>query len=511
MPDESYGTARHSGLYYVAGSCYTVKFMRTIFLLLLMFFLLLLSGCHDRKERSAPAKPVAEPTAVQVTQPGCAGCHADIKLDSKHSFACTDCHQGDNRSREKQAAHHGLTAPAGMTAVCGRCHAKQTRSCAQSSHSTLKNEVDLIRRQFGLAPLNGMEEIPDRSGPPQNTEQLVDDLLRRRCLRCHVHTAGDSYPYTQRAVGCAACHLRTTEGKLDSHAFSLPGERQCLSCHYGNHVGSDFAGMYEHDYGSDFRSPQANHEPFLRPYGVEQHNLVQDIHRQRGLTCLDCHNSLELSGRQPAVTCADCHAPQPSHVPPLNNMRLEGGQLVLIGRQDGKKHPVPLLKHPAHAQYSGKVDCQVCHAQWAFNDQATHLLLTYAADSSPWRSLAVQSNAEAEQFIDSEGEPVMSDALTGEKKPGIWLQGYTLRRWEQLLIRQDTDGVIKVFRPILNLRLSAADKDGSVIAGLDNITGSGDGLLPYTPHTTGPAGLLYEQRFLPLLKSDNASPQQPPH
>ncbi len=484
--------------------------MKTIFLLTAGLLLFILTGCKE------------ENTVKQVNsapKPGCRSCHADMRLDSKHNLACTACHQGDNSTGEKSTAHAGFTArpaaPENMAAVCGNCHARQVEDCAQSAHFTLKNEVNLIRSHFGLAPVAGLRELPDRSGPPENKEELVDDLLRRRCLRCHVHTAGDNYPYVRRGTGCAACHLGKTEGKLDSHAFILPGERQCLSCHHGNHVGSDFAGMHEHDYGPDFRSPQATPQPFLRPYGVEQHDLAPDIHRQRGLTCTDCHSGAELSGQQAAVKCADCHAPKPGKTLSLKNLRAEGGQLILTARQDGKEHVVPMLKHPAHAKYGGKVDCQVCHAQWSFNDHGTHLLLSYSEDIELWESLAVQSSFEAEQFLlGEEYSPFMTDTLTGKKKAGVWLQGYDLRRWEKMLIREDRDGVIKVFRPVLDLHLSAADADGEVIAGLDNIVGSNDGLLPYAPHTTGPAGLFYEQRFRHLLREkktgmeDNESARQ---
>lgn len=484
--------------------------MRTIFLLPTAFLLLLLSSCREEKQPAVPAPPpvkpqeaAAVPTAPQ--QPGCQGCHAETQLDAPHDFACADCHQGDSSTNNRQLAHQGLrtrpAAPESMAAVCGRCHAEQAAGCAQSGHFTLRNEVNLIRSQFGLEPVSSsLRDIPEPNNPPQSKVDLVNDLLRRRCLRCHPGTAGDSYPLTQRGTGCAACHLRKTEGKLDSHAFSLPGEQQCLSCHYGNRVGGDFAGMHEHDLGSDFRSPQVTKAPHLRPYGVEQHDLAQDIHRQRGLTCLDCHSGAELSGKQAAVSCSGCHDPQPGQIPPLKNLRQEGGQLMLTGRADSKEHPVPRLQHPAHAQYGGKVACQVCHAQWSFNDQGTHLLLTYSSDTDAWSSLTVQSNAEAEAFLaGSEEKPVMRDTLTGEKKPGVWLQGYGLRRWENMLIRQDKDGMIKVFRPLLDLRLSAADGQGAIIGGFDSIAGNSDGLLPYTPHTTGPAGLFYEQRFLRLL------------
>ena len=475
--------------------------MKTIFLLAASLLLFTLTGCREENT----VKQISS-----VSKHGCRSCHADMRLDPRHDFACTNCHQGSGSASEKNTAHAGLiirpAAPENMTAVCGKCHARQVENCTQSTHFTLKNEINLIRSHFGLTPVAKLIEIPDRHGPPESKEELVDDLLRRRCLRCHVYSAGDKYPYVRHGTGCAACHLGKTEGKLDSHAFILPGERQCLSCHYGNHVGSDFAGMHEHDYGPDFRSPQVTPQPFLRPYGVEQHDLAPDIHRQRGLTCIDCHSGAELSGQQAAIKCVDCHASVPGKKPLLKNLRAEGGQLILTAQQDGKKHSVPMLRHPAHATYDSKVDCQVCHAQWSFNDHGTHLLLSYSEDTELWESLAVQSSFEAEQFLNGEEySPFMSDKLTGKRKPGIWLKGYDLRRWEKILIRQDKDGVIKVFRPTLDLHLSAVDADGEVLAGLDNIVGSGDGLLPYTPHTTGPAGLFYEQRFRYLL---NESAQQ---
>ncbi|MCI5210490.1 MAG: hypothetical protein D3910_17255, partial [Candidatus Electrothrix sp. ATG2] len=97
--------------------------------------------------------------------------------------------------------------------------------------------------------------------------------------------------------------------------------------------------------------------------------------------------------------------------------------------------------------------------------------------------------------------PSLPDQISGERKAGIWYTGFTKRRWEDILIRKDTDGIIKVFRPILDLRLSAVDEDDEVLADFDNLSGKDQGLLPYTPHTTGPAGLFYEQRFLHLLSS----------
>ena len=489
--------------------------MKSNFIILICILLLLVVGCRGEEKATtpAPAPETVKEAPAKPRLPGCTGCHENVQLDNNHNLACTDCHQGNNDTTEKNIAHKGLTAapadPGNMAATCGRCHPEQISRCSQSLHFTLKNAVNSVRSHFGIEPpLVGLTEIP-KSERPQNKKELVDDMLRRRCLRCHVYTAGDRYPYVQRGKGCAACHLQYEDGKLQSHSFRPPSERQCLSCHYGNHVGNDFVGRYEHDFNWEYRTPYTTKEAFVRPYGVELHQLVPDIHRQRGLTCLDCHNGKELSGKQESISCEDCHSPDPTSPIPLNNVRTERDQLILTTVTDGKDHRIPKLVHPAHAEYKGRIACQVCHAQWGFNDRSTHLMLSYSDEVDAWDRLTVQSSSEVETFLEhnlysdeDELEPAMLDSINGRRKSGIWYMGYTQRRWEDILIDRDSDGIIKVFRPILDLRLSAVDEDGEVL--FDNLKGSGSGLRPYTPHTTGPAGLFFKQRFLHLLKTQPA-------
>ncbi len=490
--------------------------MKSNFIILTVLLLLPLIGGSDEESAAAPIpEPVtAETTQTQPRLSGCRRCHKAVQLDSNHNLSCTRCHQGNENATDKAHGHQGLVAaPANMDAACSTCHRQQNSSCSQSLHFTLKNVINGVRSHFSIEPpLNSLTEIPE-SARPQNKEQLVDDMLRRRCLRCHVYTSGDSYPYVQRGTGCAACHMQYTDGKLDSHSFTAPSERQCLSCHYGNHVGSDFVGSYEQDYNWEYRTPYTTKEPFSRPYGVELHRLTPDIHKQRGLTCLDCHGGGQLSGKRAPVSCEDCHSPAPASPLPLKNLRRHNKQLILKAL-DGRDHPVPAISHPAHSAYKGQVACQVCHAQWAFNDGSSHLLLSYSDDVDPWDRLTVQSSSEVENFLEhnlysdeDELETSMLDSINGRRKPGIWYLGFSQRRWEDILIDRDTDGIIKVFRPILDLRISAVDEDEDVL--FDNLKGEGKGLQPYTPHTTGPAGLFYEQRFLHLLDTgrDNDKPK----
>ena len=440
----------------------------------------------------------------------CSGCHQQMELGTSHSLlTCTQCHLGDSHTSDKKQAHQGIilqpAAAGSMEKSCGKCHPDQVKYCSSSLHFTVKNAINAVRAHFAISPaLERLDQIPEPELIPRSKEDLVNDMLRRRCLRCHVHTPGDNYPLVRRGTGCAACHLQFTDGRLTSHAFIRPTTRQCLSCHYGNHVGSDFVGKYEHDFNWEYRTPYTSKSGYFRPYGVELHELAPDIHSQKGLTCLDCHSGKQLAGIESQVQCTTCHAPGSSRLPV--NVRKKGKQLILKDVTSSREHLIPQLEDPAHKKYGNQVACQVCHAQWAFNDRPTHLLLSYLDDVDPWERLTVQSSSAVEHFLEhnlnsDEDEllPSMPDALTGKNKPGIWYKGFGQRRWEQLIIMQDSDGIIKVFRPILDLRLSAIDEDENVL--FNNLRGKGTGLLPYTPHTTGAAGLFYKQRFIHLLKA----------
>ena len=105
--------------------------MKAISLLLTGFLLCNLVAC---------SKEDTKKTNKSVRQPGCRACHTDLRLDDRHNFACTNCHQGDNSAREKTIAHNGLlahpAAPDSMTQICGTCHAQQIANCDQSKHFT---------------------------------------------------------------------------------------------------------------------------------------------------------------------------------------------------------------------------------------------------------------------------------------------------------------------------------------------------------------------------------------
>lgn len=468
-----------------------------LYKLLLFLACMIFTGCHDEATRPA------------VVVKGCTGCHS-MKLDGNHKFSCSSCHRGDVNAGEKALAHTGLIAepahPEMMAKTCGSCHPNQVKEIPQSLHFTLKQEVNLVRRAFGAnADLQSLTEIPVAESP-KDILGLADDLLRRRCLRCHLYFKGDDYPAVTHGTGCAACHLSFQDGKLASHAFlAHPGDRQCLSCHYGNTVGFDYYGRFEHDLNEEYRTPYTTKQEQFRPYGVEYHELAADIHQQRGLSCTDCHSGNELMTNNPEIfrpSCAGCHDAEELKKRLPKRVKVAGKGYIFLAGPEKKEHLLPLMAHPAHKTTSEKVSCQVCHAQWTFNDSGKHFLRSDSADFEAWDRLITQGSSEVSGILANNTDPareelpaMMTDKILFKKQIGLWYKGFGVRRWETILLGRDQDGVITTVRPLLDYSLSWIDSEEQVHFDARASQASGNGVYPYTPHTTGKAGLFYMQRL----------------
>ena len=475
---------------------------------------LLALALTDCQQGQAPEEPAVLTTSTRP--PGCQGCHPELQLDPNHNLACTDCHRGNSEAATQGQAHTDLISkpahPEQMQKFCGSCHARQVSQAATSLHFSARNEVNVVRAAFGAKiPLASLSKIPipDSIVSPLD---LADDLLRRRCLRCHVYSSGDGYPETVRGTGCAACHLSYGNGKMTDHAFNKsPADSQCLHCHYGNFVGADFYGRFEHDFNLEYRTPYRTNGTKNRLYGVESHQLAPDIHQQKGLACIDCHSGAELMGRHgaardkiPAITCLACHGWRKGSPIPLSNLHIEANQLVLTTRLSGKKLLVPKPIHPAHRQYEKIAHCTVCHSQWSFNDQGTHLLRTGQPDAEVWSRFTVQGSREVEEQLDNPvaDVPVLKDKITGTPSKSLWLKGYGLRRWENPLVGVGPDGKLQIFRPILDLHLSMIAPGKKVIFDNVGVEPVRQRYRPYIPHTVGKAGAFFSERLKPNLPTE---------
>ena len=410
---------------------------------------LCLSGCD------APYGP------DQFKVSGCRQCHP-VTIDPAHDLGCCTCHSGNPAGRDMSHAHQGLVAhpaaPGNMARVCGKCHRGSVEKAAVSTHFTLNSEIGHVWRAFfpdsRKIPLPQDLRVEEY---PWSLQGLVADMLRKRCLRCHVWYEGDSYGQTRRGQGCAACHLDIASGNVPlDHSFRRTvSDRRCLSCHYGNFTGWDCYGRFEKDFPADFRAPLKNGHHIPRPYGVEWLDMTPDVHRQQGMECVACHpgGPCETPGSRPVRTCLGCHAVD----------TLSAGS-------------------PGHSAQAVKlVECTVCHALWAPVDIGRSLMRLDSPDYEEWLRLSVQGSSEVEEIcrdeamrtFDSWGQASMQDKIDGTVRPGMWFEGFAARRFWPVIIAETEDGRLVNARPLLDLSVSYLNSDDMIMA--DNIRPQGRG------------------------------------
>lgn len=481
--------------------------MRNFYIMIVLAVFMILGCANDKPSSDSAGDSVMVPDAQhhRPLVPGCRGCHP-VDLGVTHGFSCEECHLGDPKSSDKKEAHKGLIVqsahPNMMTRFCGKCHQEIVEQVERTIHFTAANTINLVRQAFGSKEtLTSLSDIPQGDGSPATSLQLVDDLLRRRCLRCHVYSSGEAYPATVHGTGCAACHLVFARGSLADHRFlGKPTDQQCLSCHYGNRVGADYYGRFDHDVNWEYRTPLSAGEEKREPYGLGYHQLVPDVHQQAGMACIDCHGSSELMAGNEPLSCGSCHD-QSLDQKAASMTILDGIRELLL--TSGKMVVVPVMVDPAHDRYVTKVGCQVCHSQWTYADYGNHLIRMDDPDYELWEGVTRQGSAEVEARLETalyldggDEEVVMADGITGKTLPGVWLQAYKLRRWEDINTCTDSQGVLQVCRPILDLHLSYTNNEGDTV--FDGIVpDKGAAIMtPYTPHTTGKAGRFYQQRLI---------------
>jgi hypothetical protein len=488
----------------------------------------------------------------------CLLCHRGIEqISQEHGFDCRACHLNPvERAKAFLRDHREIvrnpSSPSHVRTFCLPCHDREIRESENSIHATMAGIINQTRYLWGAqktsapatyglsGPFAPLPE-PDALEYPDEPRKLVDDFLRRKCLRCHLNRAGMEGNGLFRASGCAACHVLyendgrytgrdqaiapSVKGYPATHRFTkrIPDE-QCLHCHNGNHVGGDYVGLFEHDYHSAYRSPLVGGKPLPRVYGMDQHHLAKDIHAEKGLLCIDCHTRGAVMGdgkiysyemEVPKRSCSDCHggfdSPMPD--PSIKEILKSHKGFLFFSKGREREHPLPLfstgvLDHriPAHK----RVRCSACHAQWSYQDYGLSVIREDVLEGNQWHYLTSQGDPSVEKTLEmhlkavetrlteaSKGPPrsypTSEDWLRGEDKAGIWLSGWRFRRWEPMPLGIDDRGKYAILRPLYQFLVSYVDRAGNVV--LDSATpsrgdGSGKGwaYMPYVPHTTSPFG-----------------------
>ena len=397
----------------------------------------------------------------------CQTCHRAMR--SSCGLTCQACHlSAEAKTNPALPGGHPAvianpSAPEWWNGKCLSCHQKEISDFKNSLHYSNAGIIDQTRFLFGKnkqllqtsrdawRALSSVKKIkkPTPAG-------LVDHLLAGKCLTCHF--ASDQRKATtgrRHAAGCAACHIAYDQqtGKVrHGHRFQKrPDDAVCLSCHSGNHVGADYYGFFEHDYHRAYQTPYA-----ARPiFGAFQHRLRQDIHRQKGMQCIDCHREhsghskpVQFEGQNPNVRCTDCHGGFKTKPNRANT----GARLFSTA-------PV------AHQSFHANVRCSACHAQWSYQDYGLHLFLDQSNHYEIWQDYLWQGDGALSKLLQKQlalppdkREPAYSlNSFSGRHMPGAWYVGWSFRRWENPILGRDTQGKFAIIRPLFQYFVTYVD------------------------------------------------------
>ena len=488
---------------------------------------------------------------------GCYTCHQGIEeISSNHRFSCVRCHGGNRRVRSLPRAHKGLVAnPSSLKNAprfCGKCHDSHVKKIGRSLMATAKRMINITRFGWGAQPANEMPYSlypgeQEQPYPPSGVEHAVDGFLKTKCLRCHLDAPSPHRPGDYRSTGCSACHMiYTNDGISLSHdraihalqkkdkkqnrferkfaSKSLSNRRgypllhkfttaipsvQCEHCHNNNGVGQEFEGLFAKPDRPRSTPKSINDEkPVL--YGKEHEFLVPDIHREKGMHCIDCHigdemkPEIEPEGLRSAVQirCTDCHG-TPSEKPegvlliesdsrtkqllkknnlnpnlkrkiragdtvlvnssfsPMMHIKQVKDQWILYSKVTGKKHIIPLLKNikPSIAhqipKHMDEVECAACHARWSAGEWGMHLIREKTFAPEKWKNwnLADPDLSNTDNETDRQGminwlsAKSHPDSIEGERLPGFWWSVFAETGWSDLIMGKNDRGKYSILKP----------------------------------------------------------------
>ena len=473
----------------------------------------------------------------------CVKCHHVEDIGTHHNFSCLQCHVLAKYRKDVYSHKLVVKNPSSLKYVnvfCAKCHKQDIYNIEHSLHGTLSGSIAITRYLWGaqntLKPHYGMIAVGNLKALPalhdypagKKPKDLVNNFLRRKCLRCHLLNNGtdkgvgalDLY----RLKGCAACHMPVSaygrylgEDKVlygksvysKYHRFlKVPPMHNCLSCHNTEFVGTDYKGLFPHDFPYSFNSPILKSGTFPpSPYGIEFHHLISDVHFREGMTCVDCHRKSGVmgDGRLYAsesvkgalkVTCQDCHGgflknPSEKWVTRIDKKYYFTGVYGHIWKlKIFNKNLIP------HKLYHKNVSCSACHAAWQNENYQYNALLSYKPNYLMWQNLTDQEDPYLSNFLNNAikgiklgktpPKPQMPDRITEKMYPGIWYFGWLMRRWSYFTLGLTNYGEYKILRPLFQYRLSYVNNKGRVIINDIRKTSNGrvmGAFIPYDPHT----------------------------
>ena len=491
----------------------------------------------------------------------CLTCHRGIKSISRSHptevFGCTVCHGGDPLSLTVKGAHKRLRGgknPSDFRFVelsCGE--APDGTPCHSGNSDPLKNHITRIKGSVmghmagaisdllyqwnaretaepvyaSTYSIGRLKKLPDVNLEKDgiNNLTLSIDHFRKLCVRCHAGVETRSGK-SSHASGCAACHaIYNDRGTYDGLDPTIPRDEfghprfhmltveipssQCLHCHNrSGREGTSYVGIMESDfYGTPYVRGRLSPNRLMG--GRFYHNMLPDVHYERGMECIDCHTGLEIMGdgkvygkmyEQLEVRCEDCHGDHEKE-PKIKalkrgdyalyasifnpnyslkesdlvltsskgkfipNVKMENGKLYLYSKLSGKRFEIKTVtgdkNHRAPCQ--GRLECHSCHASWEPLCYGCHDVL----------------------YMRGRRE----DGITKVKKPGFWREARSYTRFEGIVLGVNERGKVSPLE-FCQTQVTVVGKNGKVVDGYDNkVFWHKDGLPSYVvaaidPHTT---------------------------
>ena len=311
-------------------------------------------------------------TRVLGRDEGCQYCHEGMTgfspSHNPEAIGCVSCHIGNSFTIDKELAHSGMIKIPGNLETahlsCGTadCHPGIAERVENSIMNTMSGVVTVNRFVFGEeSDLNKLANIKYIGN------SAADTHLRNLCASCHTGNEKTEYgPITElsRGGGCNACHLNyTEESKNDLNLIAISKgdssivkfhpsltlevtNNHCFGCHSrSGRISTSYEGWHETQTLKEDFTNDGQHR--LLEDGRVFEFVSADVHHERGMECIDCHNSYELMGdgnlyahqnEQTNIECEDCHSKKEPNFVTFDQLDSESRKIVELRNFDKLKH-----------------------------------------------------------------------------------------------------------------------------------------------------------------------------
>ena len=469
---------------------------------------------------------VANPSAPEHVEKYCGKCHADQIEKMQLSAKSTSSAIADS-------VRYAWTIPKRQETETIQVE-PWNHINTLSQESSMENQIE-TEPEPGTGPVQAHESENALNQAAPEAERFIQS----QCSQCHLDKKGWNRPGDYRAKGCAGCHMvYSSDGRSMSHDLAIQHVQrkeiknrrdrflkkyadrsesnprgfpllhkftravpslQCETCHSQNGVGSEYEGRFARS-GLESSKNVEGEKPVL--HGREHQFLLPDIHKERGMHCIDCHTGEEIKSAptmENKIKCEDCHG---THLDPpesylltsndpkskailekisktpnlaqkikkddtllaapsgrvLSHIRKEKKGWALYSKVTGRRHMIPLLKDseiPAGhrpTEHMEKVECHACHARWSAGE---------------WGLLVSKT----------QGNGGENSSIKGAK-------AFTETGWDTMILGKNERDKYSVMKPQYQYYISNQELDDSGVRPSQTADGK-PGLLmrPYAPHT----------------------------